>query len=49
MAASGQDRGYLQWMLDKDFSEEVKEILRAALDGEVFLQGGRLRTRTRAR
>ena len=28
------DRGYLEWMLNKDFSEEVKEILRRALAGE---------------
>jgi DNA polymerase-3 subunit epsilon len=26
-------RGYLEWMLGKDFSEEVKGILREALDG----------------
>jgi DNA polymerase-3 subunit epsilon len=31
------DRGYLEWMLNKDFSAEVKEILRAALGG-VFPQ-----------
>lgn len=27
------DRGYLEWMLNKDFSAEVKEILRSALGG----------------
>ncbi len=27
------DRGYLEWMLNKDFSAEVKEILRTALAG----------------
>ncbi len=27
------DRGYLEWMLNKDFSEEIKGILREALDG----------------
>ena len=27
------DRGYLEWMVGKDFSAEIKEILRAALDG----------------
>lgn len=27
------DRGYLEWMLTKDFSEEVNGILREALDG----------------
>jgi DNA polymerase-3 subunit epsilon len=27
------DRGYLEWMLNKDFSNEVKEILRGALAG----------------
>ena len=26
-------RGYLEWMLGKDFNEEVKDILRSALDG----------------
>ncbi len=31
------DRGYLEWMLKKDFSEELKDILRNALDG-VFPQ-----------
>ncbi len=27
------DRGYIEWMLNKDFSEEVKGFLRDALDG----------------
>ena len=27
------DRGYLEWMLNKDFSEEVKGILRDAMNG----------------
>jgi len=31
------DRGYLEWMQGKDFSPEIKEILRAALEG-VFPQ-----------
>ncbi|MCP4293415.1 MAG: 3'-5' exonuclease [bacterium] len=26
-------RGYLEWMLGKDFNEEIKDILRSALDG----------------
>jgi DNA polymerase-3 subunit epsilon len=29
----GENRGYLEWMLGKDFSEEVKGILREALGG----------------
>jgi DNA polymerase III subunit epsilon len=33
MVANGRDRGYLEWMLEKDFTEEVKGILRDALDG----------------
>ncbi|HOX26847.1 MAG TPA: 3'-5' exonuclease [Candidatus Krumholzibacteria bacterium] len=33
MARNQQDRGYLEWMLGKDFSEEVKGILRDALAG----------------
>jgi len=33
VAALGDGRGYLEWMLGKDFSEEVKGILREALDG----------------
>lgn len=32
-AVKGEDRGYLEWMLNKDFSDEVKEILRKALEG----------------
>jgi DNA polymerase-3 subunit epsilon len=32
-AVQGEDRGYLEWMLNKDFSEEVKDILRKALEG----------------
>jgi DNA polymerase-3 subunit epsilon len=36
-AAAQGDRGYLEWMLNKDFSEEVKGILRDALAG-VFPQ-----------
>lgn len=27
------DRGYIEWMLNKDFSEEIKGYLREALDG----------------
>ncbi|MBD3222567.1 3'-5' exonuclease [bacterium] len=33
MTSSPKDRGYLEWMLAKDFTEEVKGILRDALDG----------------
>ena len=33
VAADGRKRGYLEWMLGKDFSEEVKGILREALAG----------------
>lgn len=36
-AVAQSDRGYLEWMLGKDFSEEVKGILRDALAG-VFPQ-----------
>jgi len=36
-AVAQADRGYLEWMLNKDFSEEVKGILRDALAG-VFPQ-----------
>ena len=32
-AVQGESRGYLEWMLNKDFSEEVKDILRKALEG----------------
>ena len=32
-AVQGDGRGYLEWMLNKDFSEEVKDILRKALEG----------------
>lgn len=32
-AVQGEGRGYLEWMLGKDFSEEVKDILRNALQG----------------
>jgi len=33
MVANPRDRGYLEWMIGKDFNEEVKGILRDALDG----------------
>jgi DNA polymerase-3 subunit epsilon len=33
VAADRDARGYLEWMLGKDFSEEVKAILRDALAG----------------
>jgi DNA polymerase-3 subunit epsilon len=33
VVADQRGRGYLEWMLGKDFSEEVKGILREALDG----------------
>jgi len=33
MCRDNQGRGYLEWMLGKDFSEEVKGILREALAG----------------
>ena len=29
-----ENRGYLEWMLGKDFSDDVMEILRRALDGK---------------
>lgn len=32
-AVQGDGRGYMEWMLGKDFSEEVKDILRNALTG----------------
>ncbi len=32
-AVQGDGRGYMEWMLGKDFSEEVKDILRNALSG----------------
>jgi DNA polymerase-3 subunit epsilon len=32
-AVQGDGRGYMEWMLGKDFSEEVKDILRNALQG----------------
>jgi len=32
-ACQGEGRGYLEWMIGKDFSEELKTILRAALAG----------------
>lgn len=32
-AVQGDGRGYLEWMLNKDFSQEVKDILREALQG----------------
>ena len=31
---SGQGGGYLNWMVGADFSDEVKQILIAALKGE---------------
>jgi len=33
VCSRGDSRGYAEWMLKKDFSEEVKGILRDALDG----------------
>lgn len=33
VVADSRGRGYLEWMLGKDFSEEIKGILREALDG----------------
>ena len=32
-AVAGENRGYLEWMLSKDFSEELKSIMREALGG----------------
>lgn len=32
-AVQGDGRGYMEWMLGKDFSEDVKDILRNALNG----------------
>jgi DNA polymerase-3 subunit epsilon len=34
VVADPQDRGFLEWMLGKDFTSEVKTIVRAALAGE---------------
>ncbi len=33
-ACQSEGRGYLEWMLGKDFSDEIKSILRGALAGE---------------
>jgi hypothetical protein len=33
VVADQRGRSYLGWMLGKDFSEEIKGILRDALDG----------------
>ncbi|MDX2475631.1 MAG: hypothetical protein QNL91_18220, partial [Candidatus Krumholzibacteria bacterium] len=33
VVADPRGRGYLEWMLGKDFSEEINGILREALDG----------------
>lgn len=33
VCADDRGRGYLEWMLNKDFNEEVKDILRQALGG----------------
>ena len=33
VCGDGNGRGYVEWMLNKDFSTEVKDILRSALDG----------------
>ncbi len=30
---AAEDPGYLKWMLEKDFPADVKELVRAALDG----------------
>ena len=39
VVSDGSGRGYLEWMLGKDFSEEIKGLLREALDG-VFPRKG---------
>lgn len=40
MLADARGRGYLEWMLQKDFSEEVKGILRDALGGVLPRRAG---------
>jgi DNA polymerase III subunit epsilon len=37
---ASNDRGFLEWMLRKDFSDEVKGIVRAALDGRLPVREG---------
>jgi len=39
MVANPKDRGYLEWMLGKDFPEEVDGILKDALDGVFPVRG----------
>jgi DNA polymerase-3 subunit epsilon len=39
MVTNPQDRGYLEWMLGKDFPEETKGILREALGGVFPVRG----------
>jgi DNA polymerase-3 subunit epsilon len=41
MMTNPQDRGYLEWMLGKDFTEEVKGILKDALGGVFPVREGR--------
>jgi hypothetical protein len=37
---ASRDRGFLEWILRKDFSDEVKGIVRAALDGRLPVREG---------
>jgi hypothetical protein len=39
MVANPKDRGYLEWMLGKDFPEEVDGILKDALGGVFPVRG----------
>jgi DNA polymerase-3 subunit epsilon len=39
MVANPKDRSYLEWMLGKDFSEEIKAIIRDALGGVFPVRG----------
>lgn len=42
------DSGYLNWVLKSDFSDSVKNIIRAAMKGEVPVQGGKPAVPTRS-
>ena len=37
---AARDRGFLEWILRKDFSDEVKTIVRDALEGRFPVRGG---------
>ena len=36
---AANDRSFLEWVLRKDFSDEVKEIVRNALEGRFPIRG----------